>query len=80
MSTTVEVHELPARLGEVLSLAAAGTEVIVTEGHVSRARLVPLAPGHASIPACTPVPCRPAKTLTPPSLNITGFVLTLGDS
>jgi antitoxin (DNA-binding transcriptional repressor) of toxin-antitoxin stability system len=49
-TTTVEVQELPARLAEVLSLASAGTEVIVTEGQVPRARLVPLAPAQARIP------------------------------
>jgi antitoxin (DNA-binding transcriptional repressor) of toxin-antitoxin stability system len=46
---TVEVRELPARFGEMLSLAAAGTEVIVTEGQVPRARLVPLVPGRARV-------------------------------
>jgi antitoxin (DNA-binding transcriptional repressor) of toxin-antitoxin stability system len=42
--TQVEVHELPTRFGELVALAAAGTEVLLTEGHVPRARLVPLAP------------------------------------
>ena len=49
-TTTVEVQELQARFGEMLSLAAAGTEVIVTEGQVPRARLVPLVPGRARVP------------------------------
>lgn len=48
-TTTVEVQDLQARFGELLSLAAAGTEVIVTEGQVPRARLVPLVPGRARI-------------------------------
>ncbi len=43
--TTVDVRELPARFAEVVSLATAGEEVIVTENHVPKARLVPLAPG-----------------------------------
>ncbi len=53
-TTTVEVRELQARFGEMLSLAAAGTEVIVTEGQVPRARLVPLVPGAARIPGLHP--------------------------
>jgi antitoxin (DNA-binding transcriptional repressor) of toxin-antitoxin stability system len=53
-TTTVEVQELQARFGEVLSLAAAGAEVIVTEGHVPRARLVPLVPGRARTPGLHP--------------------------
>jgi antitoxin (DNA-binding transcriptional repressor) of toxin-antitoxin stability system len=53
-TTTVEVQELHARFGEVLSLAAAGTEVIVTEGHVPRARLVPLTSRHARTPGLHP--------------------------
>jgi antitoxin (DNA-binding transcriptional repressor) of toxin-antitoxin stability system len=40
-STTIEVRELPSRWAEVLSLAAAGMEIIVTEENVPRARLVP---------------------------------------
>jgi prevent-host-death family protein len=53
-TTTVEVQELQARFGEVLALAAAGTEVIVTEGQVPRARLVPLTAGHARVPGLHP--------------------------
>ena len=53
-AVTVEVQELPARFGEVVSLAAAGTEVIVTEGNVPRARLVPLTPRHARTPGLHP--------------------------
>ncbi len=41
-TTTVDIHELPTRFAEVVSLAASGTEVIVTEGDIPRARLVPL--------------------------------------
>ena len=54
-STEIEVRELPVRLSEMLSLAAAGTEVIVTDGSVPRARLVPLsAPGQARVPGLHP--------------------------
>jgi antitoxin (DNA-binding transcriptional repressor) of toxin-antitoxin stability system len=41
-SATIEVHELPERFAEILAIAAAGGEVIVTEGAVPRARLVAL--------------------------------------
>jgi antitoxin (DNA-binding transcriptional repressor) of toxin-antitoxin stability system len=53
-TVTVEVRELPARFGEVLSLAATGTEVIVTEDQVPRARLVPLAPERTRTPGLHP--------------------------
>lgn len=42
-TTTIDVQELPARFAEVLALAAAGNEVIVTDKQVPLARLVPLA-------------------------------------
>ncbi len=48
--TTVEVHEVPHRWAELVSLASAGAEVIVTEGSVPRARLVPLAPSQSRVP------------------------------
>jgi len=43
-TTQVDVQELPARFAEVISLAAAGIEVIVMEGNVPRAKLVPYGP------------------------------------
>jgi antitoxin (DNA-binding transcriptional repressor) of toxin-antitoxin stability system len=50
MSTTmVDVQELPTRFAELLSLAAAGNEVIVTDKHIPLARLVPLSPGQTRI-------------------------------
>ena len=41
-TTSIDVQELAARLDEILKLANAGTEVIVTEGNVPRAKLLPL--------------------------------------
>ncbi len=41
--TLVEVHDLPARWPEIVSLALAGAEVIVTEGDALCARIVPIA-------------------------------------
>jgi len=41
MSTTIDIRELPARWEEVLTLVASGCEVLLVEGTVPRARLVP---------------------------------------
>ena len=41
-TTSIDVQELAARLDEILKLANAGTEVIVTAGNVPRAKLLPL--------------------------------------
>jgi antitoxin (DNA-binding transcriptional repressor) of toxin-antitoxin stability system len=43
-STTIDVHDLPERFAELIAIAAAGGDVIVTEDAVPRARLVALAP------------------------------------
>jgi antitoxin (DNA-binding transcriptional repressor) of toxin-antitoxin stability system len=37
MATTIDIRELPARLQEALALAAAGGEVILTDGAIPRA-------------------------------------------
>lgn len=44
MATAIDVRELPARLDEALALASAGGEVILLDGSIPRARLVPLGP------------------------------------
>lgn len=41
MATTIDIRELPARLEEALALADSGGEVILTDGAIPRARLVP---------------------------------------
>lgn len=41
----MDVQEAQARLSELVSIAEAGTEVILTEDDVPRARLVPLVYG-----------------------------------
>jgi antitoxin (DNA-binding transcriptional repressor) of toxin-antitoxin stability system len=51
---TVEVGELPGRFADILSLAAGGTEIIVTQGNVPQARLVPLPLGRARTPGLHP--------------------------
>lgn len=53
-TTQVEIAELSERLEEMLSLAAAGADVIVTQGTVPRARLVPLGPGQQRTPGLHP--------------------------
>jgi antitoxin (DNA-binding transcriptional repressor) of toxin-antitoxin stability system len=42
MTTQIDVRDLPARLDEALALAAAGNDVILTDGVSPRARLLPL--------------------------------------
>jgi len=41
MSTTIDIRDLSARFEEALAVAAAGEEVLVTDGTVPRARLIP---------------------------------------
>ena len=37
MSTTIDVRELPARLGEALAIVSSGREVLLTDGVTPRA-------------------------------------------
>ena len=53
-TTTVEAQELSARWAELIALARAGTEIIVTEGGAPSARLAPLAEGQARVPNLHP--------------------------
>jgi antitoxin (DNA-binding transcriptional repressor) of toxin-antitoxin stability system len=53
-TTTIDIQELPSRFGEIVSLAATGTEIIVTEGNVPRAKLVPLPSGQPRVPNLHP--------------------------
>jgi antitoxin (DNA-binding transcriptional repressor) of toxin-antitoxin stability system len=53
-TTAIDIQELPARFDEAVSLAATGTDVIVTEGNVPRARLIPVAPPPTRIPNLHP--------------------------
>lgn len=39
---TIEVHEVPSHLAELLALIAAGTEVILVQDNTPLARLVPI--------------------------------------
>ena len=49
-TTSIDVHELPARLDEIVKLANAGTEVIVTERNIPQAKLLPLGGSQPRIP------------------------------
>lgn len=44
MRTPVDIRELPLRIEELLSIADAEGEVILTDGSTPRARLVPIDP------------------------------------
>lgn len=48
--TTIDIRELPARLDELLALAAAGREVVLSDGSVPRARLSPILPPTGRVP------------------------------
>ncbi len=41
MSITIDIRELPTRLGDALAVVSSGQEVLLTEGTTPRARLVP---------------------------------------
>jgi antitoxin (DNA-binding transcriptional repressor) of toxin-antitoxin stability system len=49
-TTLIDIQELPSRFTEIVELASTGTEVIVTEGKVPRAKLLPIASGKTRIP------------------------------
>ena len=42
-TTTIDINKTPIQLAELLSIASAGTEVIIAEGDKTLARLVPVA-------------------------------------
>ena len=42
MTTTIDVRDLPARLDALIAEAEEGTEVLVSDGNMVRARLVPV--------------------------------------
>ena len=53
-STAIDVHDLPQRFAELVALAAAGDEVIITDGTALRARLVALPQGRERRPGLHP--------------------------
>jgi antitoxin (DNA-binding transcriptional repressor) of toxin-antitoxin stability system len=66
MATAIDIRELPARLDEALALASAGCEVILLDGSVLRARLVPFAPAPSRDPGLHPRAIQPASDFDAP--------------
>lgn len=54
MSLTIDVRELPARWSEALTSVSAGNEVLLTDGPVPRARLVPCSGAGPRVPGLHP--------------------------
>lgn len=67
MSTTIDIRELPARWEEALTLVSSGCEVLLLDGTVPRARLVPCqtAPG-ALVPGLHPGAMEPSADFDAP--------------
>jgi antitoxin (DNA-binding transcriptional repressor) of toxin-antitoxin stability system len=66
MTTAIDIRELPARLDEVLALAAAGGEVILLEGSTPRARVVPFGPAPPRVAGLHPGAIQPAPDFDAP--------------
>ena len=67
MSTTIDIRELPARWEEVLSLVSSGCEVLLLDGTVPRARLVPWqAPTGSPVPGLHPGAFEPSEDFDAP--------------
>ena len=54
LTATIDIRDLPARLDELLALAATGREVVLSDGSVPRARLLPITPRGPRIPGLHP--------------------------
>lgn len=50
MSTTIDVRDLPGRLGEALAIVSKGGEVLLTDGVNPRARLIPCSASGPRVP------------------------------
>jgi prevent-host-death family protein len=58
-TTSVDIHDLPARLDEILALAQAGQEIVLVANGTPRAKLLPVdqsqpAPAGKRIPGLRP--------------------------
>jgi antitoxin (DNA-binding transcriptional repressor) of toxin-antitoxin stability system len=66
MTTAIDIRELPARIEEALALASAGGEIILLDGSIPRARLVPLAPASLRSAGLHPGAIQPAPGFDAP--------------
>lgn len=66
MATAIDIRELPARLTEALALASSGGEVILLDGSIPRARLVPWEPSPPRTAGLHPGALQPAPDFDAP--------------
>ncbi len=66
MSTAIDIRELPARLEEALALASAGSEVILLDGAIPRARLVAYSAAPSRIAGLHPGAIQPSPDFDAP--------------
>lgn len=70
MRTDVDFQELPARLNEIIALANAGQEVVLTEHGTAKAKLVPLSNEAAKAPSePRTLGLRPGAIILAPDFN-----------
>lgn len=70
MSTIIDIRELPARWEEALALLSSGGEVLLLDGTIPRARLVPCqAPPGSLVPGLHPVAIQPSANFDAPLLG-----------
>lgn len=66
MAMVIDIRELPAGLDEVLAVASAGEEVILLDGSIPRARLVPLGPSPPRVAGLHPGAFQPTPDFDAP--------------
>jgi antitoxin (DNA-binding transcriptional repressor) of toxin-antitoxin stability system len=66
MTTAIDIRELPARLDEVLALAATGQEVILFDGSAPCVRLVPFSAAPSRVAGLHPGAIQPAPDFDAP--------------
>jgi antitoxin (DNA-binding transcriptional repressor) of toxin-antitoxin stability system len=66
MATAIDIRELPARFEEALALAVDGGEVILLDGSIPRARLVPFGQAPARAAGLHPGALQPAPDFDAP--------------
>lgn len=66
MTTAIDIRELPARFDEAVALASEGGEVVLLEGLIPRARLVPLEAASPRMPGLHPGALQPTADFDAP--------------